>query len=601
VLFVDFMLALGGLLGWSVLFARQSATTLESTLLPCCCAAIVILTGAIVLDHAQGARAALIVGGWLGLAVALHQGRGEVLRMLTQPGPIVMGFTVFAMAVVNRDVEFSSWDEFSHWGQIAKLIASTNRYPTKDTFSGLLDYPFGSALFNYLFMPSSRFSETVALQSQAVFVAACFLPWFDGLHWRDWPRVAMITIGAIGIGYLTQSNPWATILSDNLIAVAAAAAVAVYWQNEGRAIGIAVVIPIIAALPLLKDVGAFFAYVALAVIAVDQIRTTRPVWAWMPSLLAALLAVWLVKKGWAQHVETVGVGPTFNLSGDNALSKIATPQFGPYAAEVVTKFLAQLREAAIGTSPIVTVRWLAVIAALTVAGLIPAEKPYVATRVLAFAAILSAGFAIYVTGLFLLYLFSFSSYEGARNASFARYIGTYLLFWLAISVALLCPQGEMRWRWPIPRAVFIILAGIVLASHAPAPCWFACRADGNTHQLRDNIRRAISAGPRNADKVFVVWTGTSGLEARVINYEVTPARSSNYCWSLGSKRFEGDIWECDLSAEEVAKMWRGYDYVFIGHADDAFWTRYGSLFTDDARQSGAFWFRSNGSVLAPVN
>jgi hypothetical protein len=58
--------------------------------------------------------------------------------------------------------------------------------------------------------------------------------------------------------------------------------------------------------------------------------------------------------------------------------------------------------------------------------------------------------------------------------------------------------------------------------------------------------------------------------------------STSWCWSLGDKYFEGDVWTCN---ETLGGVLRGYDYLALYRGDDQFWNKNKSFF-DSASVGG---------------
>jgi hypothetical protein len=63
--------------------------------------------------------------------------------------------------------------------------------------------------------------------------------------------------------------------------------------------------------------------------------------------------------------------------------------------------------------------------------------------------------------------------------------------------------------------------------------------------------------------------------------------SMEWCWSLGKKYAESDVWTCDTS---LAGQLKGYDYLAVYKGDKQFWDHAVALFTSEAKDfsSGVF-------------
>ena len=59
--------------------------------------------------------------------------------------------------------------------------------------------------------------------------------------------------------------------------------------------------------------------------------------------------------------------------------------------------------------------------------------------------------------------------------------------------------------------------------------------------------------------------------------------SMSWCWSLGEKYFEGDVWTCQ---QALSGLLNGFDYLALYRGDDQFWDNNSAIF-DPAAIGGA--------------
>jgi hypothetical protein len=117
--------------------------------------------------------------------------------------------------------------------------------------------------------------------------------------------------------------------------------------------------------------------------------------------------------------------------------------------------------------------------------------------------------------------------------------------------------------------------------------------------------RVESSLPQGA-KTYLIWQGSTGLEFHLMAYELTPRLTNAWCWTVGEKFTENDVWTCPLSPKEWADALADYEFVLIGHADEPFWTRYRSLFASgsaDPLRDGLYRISrfDGGVVLEPTS
>ncbi len=204
--------------------------------------------------------------------------------------------------------------------------------------------------------------------------------------------------------------------------------------------------------------------------------------------------------------------------------------------------------------------------------------------------------AFYLVGLVLLYMFSFSEFEGPRLASFARYVNTMVIPLVLLAWGFALPEAgdpaeDQRlggWR----RVVFVAclaLFTIFLASQAPSwpgmPKWLA-KGDASEDRalitpMTEVVRKAVPIDK----KVFVIWQNSSGRNFHIIRYEIAPRPTNKWYFSLGKPYFDGDVWTEPLTQEAWAHMLaeEKFDYVFLAKTDRQFWERFGALFSPGTR------------------
>jgi hypothetical protein len=187
----------------------------------------------------------------------------------------------------------------------------------------------------------------------------------------------------------------------------------------------------------------------------------------------------------------------------------------------------------------------------------------------------AVGCLAYLALLLYTYLFGFGPYEGTRVVGFGRYAGSWFLAWMLVVLATV---GSTPLRSGAGEIAAVLLLVSVLA-------WGDVRVRSHPEPVVPNARGGVQALvarvegslPQGA-KTYLIWQGTTGLEFHLLAYELTPRRTNVWCWTVGEKFTENDVWTCPLSPKEWADALADFEFVVIGHADESFWTRYRSLF-----------------------
>ncbi|CAO0820150.1 DUF2029 domain-containing protein [Desulfarculales bacterium] len=205
--------------------------------------------------------------------------------------------------------------------------------------------------------------------------------------------------------------------------------------------------------------------------------------------------------------------------------------------------------------------------------------------------------AFYLVGLMLLYMFSFSEFEGPRLASFVRYVNT-----MVIPLALLGwgfalptrddPPGDQHPSGARQHLLVACLAlfAVILASQTPSwsgmPKWLAKGDASQDRALITPMAEVVKKSVSTEKKVFVIWQNSSGRNFHIIRYEIAPRPTNKWYFSLGEPYFDGDVWTEPLTLEAWAQMLTAekFDYLFLAKADRQFWERFGTLFSPGTRQ-----------------
>ena len=113
--------------------------------------------------------------------------------------------------------------------------------------------------------------------------------------------------------------------------------------------------------------------------------------------------------------------------------------------------------------------------------------------------------------------------------------------------------------------------------------------DGN-RDLRNKVNRLAEKVQFNAapaEKVYFISQGNSGYESLAFRYSVAPLRSQFWCWSIGNRYHENDVWTCDSDLFDLIK---GYDFLVLGTADEPFWRENKKYFNeaDHGLKAGVF-------------
>jgi hypothetical protein len=589
------------MLGYGFTLHRRWAWPLET--IP-----LALAAGSIGVLYIAALAGILWAGTWAIVALGLMLGvlecaRGGIRRPSTHdipPGLVI--YVVLLATVVWRlqGAAFGGWDEFSHWGLSSKVVIQGHSLITADSPVLFKDYPPGSALFHYLLSAGSGFSETRTYVAHAILALSALAALFAGSGW-----LAVIATAIFGyFGLYTFSHGLQSLDVDHIVGLFFGCGLGSYFlsKDPGR---LARLVPVVFALPLLKNVGLLLAIFLVCAAITDRLLSGRPSKRQVVAMLLLMLAPIAASQTWARHVASLAARPTFPLavSASGVRNSFSTARSSYRDRATIRAFREALNSTAL-TPPrtrgplevmlgAVGLRdwshaglsasgWTCIFGffALVVVALQP-DKPRI-TRALWWVLWMALCGTCYAFGLLILYLYSFSEYEGVRLASFARYFGIFFLAagltvfaWVVSSSRV---QGGRR------RISQVVMAGLALLMIYSAPdeaIRFAWEGPSGMTEIRSYVHTTLQPvvmGTNKTDRVYMLWQGSTGYEFYVGRYELLPRTANASCWSLGSRRFEGDVWTCPLTPTEWAGRLKEFEFVVLGRVDETFWKEFGELF-----------------------
>jgi hypothetical protein len=589
------------MLGFVVHLHRRFAWPVETIPLPLAAGAITALYAAGLAGH-LAAGMYVIVGGGLALGLIELRRGGLTAAASDLATPALLTFALVVILLVWRlhAAVFIGWDEFSHWGLTSKLIVDTDALIGRESAVLLKDYPPGSALFHYLVMWGTGFSEAGSYIAHAVLALSAITALLAGARW---PTV--LTTMVFGyLGLFTLGRGLQTLDVDHIVALFFGCSLGSYFlsRDPGRALR---VVPVLFALPLLKSVGMLLSIFVAGCVITDRLLGRRLSRRDVVVMILLALAPVVASRSWKHHSESIGAATTFPLSlstariADSFSNDRATPR-DRLTIERFREALGALpisaartngpfRQAArrfvgmTGEAPGLSARsWTILLVVLAAAVIVIQPTRRDRWRLLPATAWLVACGICYTFGLLLLYLYSFTEYEGVRLASFGRYLGIFF-FGVAIIMFAWAANGLSGTGWR-RKASGLVLGGLTLVFFYAAPgesLRFAIMGPHGISGMRATVKEAVAPVVARAapeDRIYLVWQATNGFEHFMGRFEVAPRIANRSCWSLGTPRYDGDVWTCSIPPDRWAEVLREYDFVVLGRVDDTFWTEFGELF-----------------------
>ncbi len=593
------------LLGYGLLLNRFFKWPLESTFLFVGTSITLFLYFAALAD-VLGPSSQLLMGLGIILFVALIipvvKETGNV--SITSPGTVffLVG-SILLTVLVSTDYYsfFIAWDDFSNWARTAKVIYYNNGLVQADDPVWQKDYPPGSVLFHYFVFQISGFSVSAAFFAQGLLILAACSQLLLAVPKGRWLALILsslffyCSIHYFGTGFHT-------LMVDLLVALLFASGVVSYWLSDRSSNAVVRIIPVILVLPVIKMMGMAFAGIIIAIIVFDQMWLLKQKKSVISSLLLALLmvpALFVIHASWQNHFESMGATKTFNP--DVSIEKIINSFDSNISTERQKITIERFVEAS--THPKNAMKFILILIAAMMIIYFENNKTKKGSAAIQLFGLLG-GLAAYLLLLLVLYLFFFGAYEGPRLASFARYLGTYIVALYLILFSILLQKQLNENSGKKVTLVFLLLFTVSTAMpstrHVITDLKYAVGLAevSSGMKMLENYSAAVSVKVPEDKKVYFIWQNSTGYQMQVFSYGIIPRLSNQGCWSVGEKYYAGDVWTCAMDTEELAKYVSGYDYLFVGHADAAFWKRYEKLFGNKKFEDGELFkvVRIEGSL-----
>ncbi len=591
---------------------RAGLSLIQAPFLFCCFISIFLYAFAIVGALVLGTYLALAIGlGLLALSIYKKWLSSDTLKSFDFSYLLFIAPYCVLFFSIAPEFKFLGWDEFSFWASSQKLIFGTGELYKEHSPIFLKSYPPGQQLLQYYLTKMTFWSEKNVLYAQIFWVLSGLMCVAGTLIKR--PIHAAITF-LISCAFLYYFNfSFSTLYSDPLLGVCFAVCVAFAFKNKSGFISSFALFLSIATLVLIKEIGIFLALVALAIAFISRCLDTeatetvlfKKIFYAAISTLALTVGLFAVSKTWTWYLSTI-----------NSIRPISVPLLGDFSVsplrermiQTMTEFWARtLKQGYIAVSDIPLVTGPSImtfIGAMLVISiiLVVVAKSQQRLKLALTGTILTVGAFAYIGVLLFSFLVLFTDYEGVRLASFERYLSTYTFAWFLILYTLISAE---IFRRKFKYAVLLQLICIGLTIYSVPKLYFReirnIQSIGPVNDLRVSIERftlTVKKHIAQDEKVYFIAQNTNGLERAVFTYAMLPFTSSmEWCWSLGQKYFDGDVWTCNTSLESVLK---GYTFLALYSADEQFWKNNGHLFDPSVigARSGVFKINRtpNGSI-----
>jgi hypothetical protein len=528
--------------------------------------------------------------------------------------PVVVFLTLTAWTFKHSQrMQFTEWDEFTHWGYIVKAM---NFYdvlgPNSPTQLNSPEYPPGLAVLSYLVVKiGGNWDEGDVIWAYQLLFISILIPIIKHFNFKKMISF-LFSFALLIFGSIVFYDLFKTIYSDPILSIIFGFALFLATSKEtvtSRFIFINLLIVSISMM-LIKDIAIYFALLPILIITIRKFRIEKAMNYSISTLLVrssyritfSFILIIATRFIWSRYASNgISKGATdFSTEADKLISGGVFQN--PNYESIKTVFLDRVMNGGslgIAGFELNTFGWILIIGSLLGLLVFTQKSPRDRADELWNSSIIFFGAFGYLLVLFMVYLVVFSGANATGLTSYERYASSYfsgIIFYLAArSVALVSAtssesSAEMKTQELMSGiqlpSIGVFLA-ILLMFQSPAghvtvyvskPNQYSDALRGNFTNIKNKIRYAEFT---QEDRVWIITQHLVGFEFYLIQYEALPASVGRIPFSLGSPNGPGDIWtepKMTLSAWDVALD--NYDYVVMYRSTDSFIAEFGSLFED---------------------
>lgn len=477
---------------------------------------------------------------------------------------IYLTSVILTFRAIPNDFRFLAWDELSGWASRSKNVYLDNSLWTiESTMLGKF-YPPGQELFHYFVLQFTSWNEKIVLFSQSILILSCVALIVQKFK-SDRFGVLITIFTCVVLSAYSLNFGFYTILPDFLIALYFGILLLHSFGNN-RLINWGWLL-LATVTVVLKPYGLVFVLISWVIYFLRNglhsrlFKRAGIYWLFhlMPPLIAyASWRFWMSQNGISNVSQGIGLDNLFNIENRTKIRltflafKDNLFSFDDYAQG--------------GFNLISTTSLLLILLSLFL--FLAITSSFFGWR--DFSLVLLS-FVLFELFLFASYILFFSSYESTRVASMTRYNSA---LFLALLILLLVKFEDlvMVTKSAIFKILaFILVIGLVFGGRSFFSDLIKIDKYKDAIPQRNSLEAFVSGineSQRNPEKTYFIDQGTIGYTMWMFRYLAIPRITNSWCWSVGVKYFDEDVWTCQDKAIDRLK---GFGNLAIYNGDDNFW------------------------------
>lgn len=600
-------------LSGSVLGATMLKRRFEEVLPITCTSIILLIFICGILGHLDfGVILVCVIGFGVILYSIIHIIRNKSFNIffcnMITPGFFLFLFLVFLFTYIDYGRLASSWDEFSHWTDIVKVMTTINDFGTNSSSHSLCQsYPPAMSIFQYFIEKvnfyigkENYFCEWKIYLAYQILMTAFLFPIFNKLSFGR-PIMFIGVLCAVFLAPLTfYSNIYTSTYIDGALGVLTGTGFALVLCSDKKDIVYSMqVFSICIMLVLMKDAGLLFSLVLALTYALDLSSSLElnnsgrfliKVGSQLKIFSIAVAFVIIPNLLWKYEIYSSGATKVFSDRLDMIqLVKLLLSGEETYHKTVISSYWEAFftQGVSLGNTNIILTYFQLIVLLLFIMFMLvrryPTESIVKRKQHIRIAISFTMLLFIYIIGLCFTYVLNFTEYEALNLASFDRYINiAFSALWFFIVLLLLkMVINQEKSEEPL----LVVLLGITILMVPMQNLYSLCTRTSiqqalDIREQYNTVCNKVAQCCDGNDNIYIISQEDSGFDYWVIRYSIRPNISNdNFTWSIGKAFYDGDIFSQELSADQwMDELVAHYDYVLLYKLNDYFYQNFSSLF-----------------------
>ena len=570
------LLTILALIGVAFTVERKAKISFSTSILYAVISVSIFLYFGALLNCLELAATTVRIVGWLGLIICLLQFNKREIKA----DEIYIFVSAVAFYLFCQTAPYSIFpfiDDYSHWGRMSQVITENNRLVINSDVVGNKDYPPIAALFHYFFTHFSGYQENIVIFSNGLLIIFFSAPILIKVsqYKAEEKKIAfaLISLSLYSFFWIFGFGLH-SLWGDLLLGFSFGIGLYVYFNQEWRSKNTALLatIPILIYTIQVKQIGILFSIFTLAIIGVDYLKyeKNKLCYKFIKILLTSITLI-LFQWTWKNYLDAQGMQRAFNISLTQIFSFFNQSTISDRQSITVSRFVDYFF-----FSHHLSTFWF-IVTLLLFSGVAALKKinnlelkltPFILSYFL---------FIVYSIVLLILYLFSFSPWEGPRLASIDRYILTYLLGLLIfLSGALINIGSEIKVK---KYKIFLIaISLLIILPNTGRILLDTVRVILNTYPTYtageiSQISGFVNEKTPDSSRIYIIWSEGSNDESVIFSYFLRPRLSNTSCSFVkppNSIKTENDPWSCLMSIEQFNETISSYDYLLLARPSEEF-------------------------------